>query len=104
MGIKLHEVFTHDVKEHYAWLFWCPGCESIHQCDKRWGFNGNQEQPTFTGSVLVHGIPSINRPTCHSFVVDGKIQFLPDCTHALTGQTVDLPDWSENAFRKSHHL
>ena len=26
------------------------------------------------------------------FVTDGKIQFLGDCTHALAGQTVDLPD------------
>jgi hypothetical protein len=30
---------------------------------------------------------------CHSFVTDGKIQFLSDCTHALAGQTVALPDW-----------
>lgn len=31
--------------------------------------------------------------TCHSFVTDGRIQFLGDCTHSLAGQTVDLPDW-----------
>lgn len=30
---------------------------------------------------------------CHSFVTDGRIQFLGDCTHALAGQTVDLPTW-----------
>ena len=30
---------------------------------------------------------------CHSFVTDGRIQFLADCTHALAGQTVDLPEW-----------
>jgi hypothetical protein len=30
---------------------------------------------------------------CHSFVVDGRIQFLGDCTHHLAGQTVDLPPW-----------
>jgi hypothetical protein len=29
---------------------------------------------------------------CHSFVTDGKIQFLGDCTHALAGQTVELPE------------
>jgi hypothetical protein len=28
---------------------------------------------------------------CHSFVVDGQIQFLGDCTHKLAGQTVPLP-------------
>ena len=32
---------------------------------------------------------------CHSFVIDGRIQFLSDCTHALANQTVDLPDWTE---------
>jgi hypothetical protein len=32
---------------------------------------------------------------CHSFVTDGKIQFLNDCSHALKGQTVDLPDWDD---------
>jgi hypothetical protein len=30
---------------------------------------------------------------CHSFVTDGRIQFLNDCTHSLAGQTVDLPDF-----------
>ncbi len=29
----------------------------------------------------------------HSFVVDGHIQFLGDCTHELAGQTVDIPDF-----------
>lgn len=27
---------------------------------------------------------------CHSFVTDGNIQFLSDCTHSLAGQTVPL--------------
>jgi len=26
-------------------------------------------------------------------VVDGRMQFLGDCTHALAGQTVDIPPW-----------
>ena len=30
---------------------------------------------------------------CHSFVTDGRIQFLGDCTHSLAGQTVDLPEF-----------
>lgn len=29
---------------------------------------------------------------CHSFVREGKIEFLTDCTHELAGQTVDLPE------------
>lgn len=33
---------------------------------------------------------------CHSFITDGKWQFLSDCAHPLAGQTVPmvpLPDW-----------
>jgi len=31
-------------------------------------------------------------PRCHSFVKDGHIEFLSDCTHDKAGQTVPLPD------------
>lgn len=30
---------------------------------------------------------------CHSFVTDGKIRFLNDCTHDKAGQILDLPEW-----------
>lgn len=30
---------------------------------------------------------------CHSFVRDGQIQYLGDCTHEYAGKTVDLPDF-----------
>lgn len=97
-------------------LFRCPGCNSAHQIrvdaafGPAWGFNGDGDAPTFTPSVLVQGTQRITdeerrkimsgeavqqRPlVCHSYVTDGRIQFLSDCTHALAGQTVDLPDWS----------
>jgi len=96
-------------------LFWCPGCRSAHQVrvdpafGSAWGFNGSGDAPTFTPSVLVRGTQPLSdkeytrvmagervdtRPlVCHSFVTHGRIQFLSDCTHALAGQTVDLPDW-----------
>ena len=32
---------------------------------------------------------------CHSFITDGRIQYLGDCTHPLAGQTLDLPNWEE---------
>ncbi|GGF38066.1 hypothetical protein GCM10011321_31270 [Youhaiella tibetensis] len=84
-----------------------------------WGYNGNPDAPTFTPSVLVRGVrieggdEELDRildtcklpedrermladkrinTVCHSFVTDGRIQFLGDCTHALAGQTVDLPE------------
>jgi hypothetical protein len=44
--------------------------------------------------MLVHPNPNANPPSplCHSFVRDGRIEFLSDCTHSLAGQTVELPE------------
>lgn len=86
-------------------LFWCPGCDGAHQVQvgggpgPRWGFNGDYDRPTFTPSVLVR-MPDPDRPgtdiqRCHSFVRDGQIQFLGDCTHALAGHTVALKPFDE---------
>lgn len=74
----------------------CPGCEMYHiiHVDRpnhpSWTFNGNVDKPTFTPSLLVTYSWKKEERTCHSFITDGKIQFLSDCTHALAGQTVDL--------------
>lgn len=88
--------------------FECPGCHELHCVTDAWTFNGDLERPTFSPSVLVRGTKPISddeharimqgekiQPVpfvCHSFVRDGKIQFLNDCTHDLAGQTVELPD------------
>ena len=105
-------------------MFYCKGCEECHYADERWTFNGSSDKPTFSPSILVRGVrmtekgladyeewreadypkrngePFDNAPTvCHSFVTDGKIQYLNDCTHKLAGQTVGLKneeDWFEN--------
>jgi hypothetical protein len=79
-------------------LFDCPGCGFLHavrvdgKSRPNWAWNRSLEAPTFQPSVLVswemHGKPRI----CHSFVTDGRIQFLGDCTHALANQTIDLPN------------
>jgi hypothetical protein len=98
MGAKVKEIRTHEDKP-YGWSFRCPGCNDWHVL-KDWTFNGSLEKPTFTPSVLVHShkaladddVTVIMTPRCHSFVTDGRIQFLADSTHALSGQTVDLPD------------
>ncbi|GAB3867430.1 hypothetical protein GCM10028801_41420 [Nocardioides maradonensis] len=84
--------------------FRCPGCDRVHgvvvEAPNGWVFNGDLERPTFTPSVLVNGFYGDvteewkkQHPRCHSFVTDGRIQFLGDSTHALAGQTVDLPPW-----------
>ncbi|MFZ3182555.1 MAG: DUF6527 family protein [Pseudomonas sp.] len=82
-------------------FFECPGCDMPHRIQHgagdgpRWVWNGNAEKPTFTPSILVRYPwgPEQAEQVCHSFVTDGRIQFLSDCTHALAGQTVELPDW-----------
>lgn len=59
----------------------------------RWTYNGDPIKPTFQPSIKVtYETPGATR-ICHSFVTDGRIQFLTDSTHALAGQTVDLPPW-----------
>lgn len=82
--------------------FECPGCGVPHGIavgegsGPRWGWNGDAVKPTFTPSILstyTFG-PDNKTETCHSFVTDGRIQFLADCTHELVGQTVDIPDWA----------
>jgi len=73
---------------------WCPACKSNHQIDERWTFNGDFEKPTISPSLhLFHkGNEEENIPpyTCHSFIRDGKIQYLDDCTHKLAGKTVPM--------------
>ena len=81
--------------------FRCPGCGWPHtvaverdECfpgHPIWTWNGSDESPTFSPSILVTG--GELQGICHSFVRDGAIQFLPDCKHSLAGKTVPLPDW-----------
>lgn len=95
MSAKIYEVL--DVYgQHWAWAFECPGCGASHHA-RGWHWNGSKEAPTFTPSILVEyngpdaGVDGAPPAVCHSFVTNGRIQFLSDCTHALAGQTVDLP-------------
>jgi len=103
--------------------WWCPGCDSPHAINHgegagpRWTWNGDAVKPTFSPSVLTWWsepanldneealqrdiqaaresggkVPQVDK-RCHSFVKDGQMQFLGDCTHAMAGQTVDIPTW-----------
>lgn len=123
--MKVLERFTdYGTEELAGYHFWCPGCECLHGVwverpnsrGAKWGFNGNEESPTFTPSILVQWdeyVPSAADPevrkkieqgeitqtkvhrVCHSFVTNSMIQFLSDCTHGLAGQTVPLPNYPE---------
>ena len=78
----------------YGWSFYCPGCQHDHplpvEGPNGWGFNGSETAPTFTPSVLVRAPYPDGMRVCHSFVTDGRIQFLTDSMHHLSGQTVPL--------------
>lgn len=85
----------------------CPACEDefndgTHVFTDNWQFNKDMEKPTISPSLLVKGSRWIDKKggktkpyICHSFIKDGKIQFLNDCTHKLAGQTVDLLDYEK---------
>ena len=99
--VKVHSL-SDGKGNHVGWMIFCPACKCGHLFDSRWTFNGDREKPTFRASMLIHHkdpspMPdgSMSRPTlqCHSFVTEGRIEFLGDCEHALRGQTVDLPDF-----------
>lgn len=106
-------------------VFHCPGCKDTHSLpvngnsSPNWQWNGSLEKPTLSPSVLTrsgHYVPgqpdgscwctfNAEHPDeeapftcylCHSFVRDGQIEFLGDCSHALAGQTVALDDIEAN--------
>ena len=80
-----------------TYLFWCPGCDTAHGPNDTWQFNGDVDKPTLSPSVLVNqGRRNPGSHVCHSFVRDGQIQFLSDCTHDMAGQTIELPDWPDD--------
>ncbi len=104
--------------------FTCPGCGDDHVANIEggppcWAWNGSLDRPTLSPSLLVrcghymsehrsekcwctYNAEHPDNPApftcyvCHSFVSDGQIKFLGDSTHALAGQTVDLPELPEN--------
>lgn len=98
--------YTSKGVESAGYLIQCPGCGGLHgvavklpnNSGAKWTFNGDLDRPTFSPSLLVrtpardgNGWSSV----CHSYIRDGRIQFLGDCTHAMANKTVDLPDWED---------
>lgn len=103
--------------------FHCPGCGRRHTVyteaaygREPWQFNGDMDKPTFSPSILYRSHtwePPVTEANldawraapweqtkveivCHSFVTDGRIEFLADCTHDMANHTADLPDWEWN--------
>lgn len=87
-------------RQTYAFL--CPGCAQYDEPGSRlrathtfrdgpdgWTYNGDGDKPTVNPSIL---LTSYDGHRCHSFIREGRIEFLSDCTHALAGHTVELPE------------
>jgi hypothetical protein len=82
----------------------------------KWTWNGDMEKPDFKPSLLTQSghfapqfkegdscwctynkehpneTPSFHCYRCHTWINDGKVIFLDDCSHELKGQTLDLID------------
>jgi len=93
-----------------AYQIFCPGCGRTHVMHFRpygkpgaqWVFNGSLDFPTFTPSINNRSGPyppgderEGEFDVCHSFVENGLIRFLGDCTHALANKVVELPDFPD---------
>lgn len=82
-------------KDRRGFSMWCPGCKMVHTVNTEgagpnWTFSGTAQNPTFSPSIRVRWNEGDEPKCCHSFVRDGKWQFLNDCTHELAGQTVSM--------------
>lgn len=104
MGIKLGKKLYQPALGTIG--FWCPGCDGYHGIpvdgSRGWQWNGDADRPTVAPSIFVNSPGGhYHNPqafSCHSFVRDGNIQFLSDCSHPLAGLTVELPDWADEGF------
>ena len=85
MGLK-------ELSDQY--LYMCEGCGYEHAFGLKvegghHDFNMDLDNPTISPSLLQNFTPG---KLCHSYIKDGKIQYLNDCQHKLAGQIIDLPD------------
>ena len=105
-----------------TYAHYCAACDELHHfaVDKpfsngaRWIFNGNAASPTFQPSmnIRIGPFPAGSGPrdrttgertgtlsVCHYFLRDGRIQYLGDCTHDMSGMTTELQDVPASAVQ-----
>jgi hypothetical protein len=77
-----------------VYLHWCPGCKTGHTFNisstdhpegRRWGFDGDLARPSVE--------PELSFPGCTYLLRGGLIRYADDCSHALAGKVVPLPDY-----------
>lgn len=88
--------------ETSGYSFWCPGCHTTHHIttsggNTLWTVTNPEGEPTVQPSILIRlplplrkGSRELVNFVCHSFVRNGQIEFLGDCSHHLKGQVVPL--------------
>lgn len=81
-----------------VYLHWCPACErghtfNIHDLSRDGhvlGFDGDFERPS-VGEPLRHA--GADGSICEYEIKGGKLTYSPDCTHAMAGKEVPLPEY-----------
>jgi hypothetical protein len=53
-----------------------------------WTWNGCTEKPTLRPSVLTTN----HEFRCHSWITDGEVHYLSDCSHYMAGKTEELKE------------
>lgn len=86
--MKIHTMIRKDHKH----AFHCPACGFAHWFKTDgggWMWNGDRDKPTVRPSILAYS----DAFRCHSWITDGRIEYLNDCSHDMKGQTVELPEF-----------
>ena len=94
-----------------GYAHWCPACKEMHSLPDTWIFNGNVDKPSFQPSFRHSGVQTVNDENgkwtgdwkrdangkalpfvCHYILTDGILHFCGDCTHSMSGQSIQLPE------------
>ena len=104
---KVISKFNDQNGNHVGYMFWCEGCDGYHGVwtehpnpvtGAKWSFNEDEVKPTFRPSLMIQ---EEEGRMCHSFVTDGKIEYLSDCTHSYAGEHLELKNEDNVEFRES---
>lgn len=80
---------------------WCPACKCFHAftlyplraAHTQWLFNNNLVEPSFQPDNRIRIEDEKEGDyVCHYRLHEGRIEYLEDCTHAMRGKNIMLPD------------
>ena len=96
IGEKLQverEQIGQDIGAEYACL-WVKEETWMHEWYKRRGYSDfkDHEEKGFVWMTKPLTKLTVKDTICHSFIRDGFIEYLSDCTHSLAGKTVELKE------------